>query len=59
MNSKTVATKFLNAFDAVNLTGRKKNLVRSGDAYLFFIKNYMYVNLTLLDIASKFNEDFK
>jgi hypothetical protein len=59
MNSKTVATKFLNAFDAVNLTGRKKNLVRSGDAYLFFIKNYMYTNSTLMDIASKFNEDFK
>jgi hypothetical protein len=53
-----VAKEFLKAFDAEELVGRKKNLIRAVDAFCFVIKNVMYKQTTLKDAASFVNREF-
>jgi hypothetical protein len=54
-----VAKEFLKAFDAEELIGRKKNLIRAVDAFCFVIKNVMYKQTTLKDAASFVNREFE
>jgi hypothetical protein len=56
---KRVAKEFLSVFDAKELTGRKKNLIRAGDAFCFVVKEVMYPAATLEEIANLFNAEFK
>jgi hypothetical protein len=54
-----VAKEFLKAFDAEQLIGRKKNLIRTVDAFCYVIKNIMYKQITLKDAASFVNREFE
>lgn len=57
--TKKVAKAYLNIFDAEKLTGRKKNLIRAGDAFCFTVKEIMYPAITLEEVANLFNSEFK
>jgi hypothetical protein len=54
-----VAKEFLKAFDAEQLIGRKKNLIRAVDSFCYVIKNIMYKQITLNDVASFVNKEFE
>jgi hypothetical protein len=54
-----VAKEFLKAFDAEELFGRKKNLIRAVDAFCYVIKNVMYNQITLNDVSSFVNREFE
>jgi hypothetical protein len=54
-----VAREFLRAFDANELFGRKKNLIRTVDAFCYVVKCVMYKHITLSDVASLVNKEFE
>lgn len=55
----TVAKEFLKAFDAEDLVGRKKNLVRAVDSFCYVLKCEMYIHMTLNEVSDLVNDIFK
>jgi hypothetical protein len=52
-----IANEFLIIFDASELSGRKKNLVRAVDAFCSTVR-YNYPTITLSDVANMVNKYF-
>ena len=57
--TKKISKAFLSVFDATELTGRKKNLIRAGDAFCYIIKEVLYTSSTFDEVATLFNTEFK
>lgn len=55
---RIIANEFLDVFDAHELKGRKKNLVRAVDAFVVVIKKE-YPMLSLTDVSNLVNKEFK
>lgn len=55
---RIIANEFLDVFDAHDLKGRKKNLVRAVDAFVVVIKKE-YPMLSLTDVSNLVNKEFK